>query len=257
MARVNPTWKANEAYRRARISADASVFAVVIEARGCSDNQKLVLVPDQFLHDANMSYRLRHHDLGIALVGFDELTLRKCTWLMRSGRRSRRPPRGVAPISRVTPQSKVMPLAALDDLDEVFPALDRAMICCEPRLTGGGSLGWSARRTPASRLRESALQEVAMVATSPRACGRPRGQRRRSLNLMAASSGAPAGVGAPGVRTNSYRSRSIDAGRTSSSPRSSLPCAVGIHLLDDRSDLPATRTDSMTLSISSSRPGRP
>ncbi len=58
---------------------------------------------------------------------------------------------GSSPSSRVTPQSKVMPLAGLSTIETSrFQPSSVAMICCEPRLSGtGGSFGWSASRTPA------------------------------------------------------------------------------------------------------------
>ena len=58
---------------------------------------------------------------------------------------------GSSPISRVTPQSKVMPFAGLLTISmRCFQPARVPMICCEPRLMGaGGSLGCSASRTPA------------------------------------------------------------------------------------------------------------
>src|SRR5260370_34727634 len=56
---------------------------------------------------------------------------------------------GSSPISRVTPQSKVMPFEGLLTIEiSFFQPATVPMICCEPRLTGaGGSVGCRGRRT--------------------------------------------------------------------------------------------------------------
>ena len=92
---------------------------------------------------------------------------------------------GSPPISRVTPQSNVIPFDGLFTMPISFfqPSIV-AMICCDPRLIGaGGSFGWSAMRTPAfSASGMTALRKyVMLVHISSSVCAPSSGSGGRSF----------------------------------------------------------------------------